>query len=350
MLARRILTEVLRGARMSPGVRMSPGGRTQPGERIPPGGPTSLRPRGSAPHAPWLDAGPPHRAVPFAARSLAAMSLVVMPLLAVVTVAGPAVAHGAPDSPISRTMACAPEGEYVDSAACQAALAASDRQSFEDWDYVRVAGVDGRDREVIPDGEICSGGVAGFAGLDLARADWPSTEVRPGTEFTFTYRTTIPHQGGFRLYVTRDGYDPAEPLAWSDLEEEPFLDVADPELAGDAYQLPGRLPEDKTGHHVILTIWQNTDTPDTYYACSDVVFEAPPQPSPPASSPPASSPQASSPPAAGQAEPVGLAEPAEDSVAVPAAVAASLGVAAAAAAIAIVLIRRQRSRGPRQTR
>jgi predicted carbohydrate-binding protein with CBM5 and CBM33 domain len=265
---------------------------------------------------------------------LATMLLGTAALAGAAATASPAAAHGAPDSPISRTLACAPDGPDVDSEACQAALAASDRQSFEDWDYVRVAGVDGRDREVIPDGALCSGGAAGFAGLDLPRADWPVTEVRAGAEFTFTYRTTIPHQGEFRLYVTRDGYDPARPLAWSDLEEEPFLTVSDPELAGDAYQLPGRLPEGKTGHHLVFTIWQNSDTPDTYYACSDVVFEAPA--SVPASPP---APTATSPAAA---EPVGLAEPARrtgGSPAVPLAVAA--GLAAAVVIVATVIWRRR---------
>jgi chitin-binding protein len=194
--------------------------------------------------------------------------------------AAPAAAHGAPDYPLSRTAACAPDGPQVQSAACQAALAAGGVAAFGDWDYIRVAGVAGRDREVIPDGALCSGGLDQFQGLDLPRADWPVTEVRAGAELTFTYRTTIPHKGVFRLYLTRDGYDPDQPLAWSDVEDEPFLTVENPELVDDAYQLPGRLPAGKTDRHLILTIWQNTDTPDTYYSCSDVVFDAPAPASP----------------------------------------------------------------------
>jgi predicted carbohydrate-binding protein with CBM5 and CBM33 domain len=259
--------------------------------------------------------------------------------------ASPAAAHGAPDNPVSRTMACAPDGPDVGSEACQAALAASDRQAFDDWDYVRVAGVAGRDREVIPDGALCSGGVAGFAGLDLPRTDWPTTEVRAGAEFTFTYRTTIPHQGEFRLYVTKDGYDPTSPLAWSALEEEPFLAVTDPELVDGAYQLPGRLPDGKTGHHLLFTIWQNFDTPDTYYACSDVVFDAP------ASSTPASSPSPVATSAA--AEPVGLAapsRPAADSNGMPLALAAGLAWTIVAAIAIVMFVRRQRSRRLRRTR
>jgi chitin-binding protein len=199
---------------------------------------------------------------------LAAGLLAALPAL---LAAGPARAHGATDEPVSRTWACAPDGPYVASQACQDALAASGREAFDDWDYLHVAGVAGRDREVVPDGRLCSGGVPGYAGLDLPGTRWPTTTVDPDADITFRYRTTIPHQGSFRLYVTADGYDPAQPLRWADLEPEPFLTVADPPLAGGAYEFEGRLPS-KDGRHVIYTIWQNTDTPDTYYSCSDVSF------------------------------------------------------------------------------
>jgi predicted carbohydrate-binding protein with CBM5 and CBM33 domain len=280
-------------------------------------------------------------------RTLNGMLGGMVALVAVAMPASPAVAHGAPDNPVSRTMACAPDGPHVRSEACQAALAASDRQAFEDWDYVRVAGVDGRDREVIPDGALCSGGVAGFAGLDLPRTDWPVTEVRAGAEFTFIYRTTIPHQGEFRWYVTKDSYDPEQPLGWSDLEEEPFLTAADPELVGDTYRMPGRLPDGKTGRHIVFTIWQNSDTPDTYYACSDVVFEAPATVSP---SPTATTAPTTAPPASPAAEPVGLDTPSRSAggnVAVPLAIAAAL---AAAVVVVGVIVLRPRSHGRRRLR
>jgi len=74
------------------------------------------------------------------------------------------------------------------------------------------------------------------------------------------------------MYLTRDGYDPEQPLAWSDLDDEPFLTATDPELADGAYRMPGRLPSGRTGRHLILTVWQNSDTPDTYYSRTDVVL------------------------------------------------------------------------------
>ena len=137
---------------------------------------------------------------------------------------------------------------------------------------MRTASTAGRDRATIPDGKLCSGGLAQYAGLDLARTDWPTTRVTPGAKFTFRYRTTIPHEGTFRMYVTKPGYAAGRPLRWADLESKPFLSITDPRRSGGAYVLPRRLPTGLVGRHVVYTIWQNSSTPDTYYSCSDVVF------------------------------------------------------------------------------
>ncbi|MCG5468693.1 lytic polysaccharide monooxygenase [Micromonospora sp. LAH09] len=199
--------------------------------------------------------------------------LFAMVLVAAATVplaATPAAAHGAPTNPVSRAAACGPEGRYAATSACQAAVQAG--AAVREWDNVRVAAINGRDRERIPNGELCSGGLSAYRGLDLPRTDWPSTELTTGAKFTFTYRTTIEHRGTFRLYVTTPDYDPREPLTWADLEARPFLTVKDPPVRAGAYQLAGRLPAGRDGRHLIYTIWQNSNTPDTYYSCSDVVF------------------------------------------------------------------------------
>ncbi|MEU0438631.1 MULTISPECIES: lytic polysaccharide monooxygenase [unclassified Streptomyces] len=197
----------------------------------------------------------------------------VAALLAGWGAAGPALAHGAPTDPVSRAHACSPEGgTAARSAACRAAVAANGGGSFAAWDNLRVAGVNGRDRERIPDGKLCSGGLPAYRGLDVARADWPATRLAAGAALTVRYASTIPHSGTFRLYLTKPGYDPSKPLTWSDLPERPFAVVEDPPLTGGAYRLPVKLPADRTGRHVLYTIWQNSSTPDTYYSCSDVLL------------------------------------------------------------------------------
>jgi predicted carbohydrate-binding protein with CBM5 and CBM33 domain len=283
-------------------------------------------------------------------RSLAAAGALAVVAAFSLLPAGQAGAHGATSDPPSRAVACAPDGRAVRSAACRAAIDANGG-SFADWDNVRVPGVAGRDRERIPDGRLCSGGLADFRGLDLARADWPATRVTAGARFTFRYRQRIPHRGTFRLYVTRDGYDPGRALRWADVPAEPFLTAKDPPIRGDAYTFSGRLPR-REGRHVLLAIWRNSDTPDTYYSCSDVRFDRPARDAArPAASPSAAatSPAAANPPADAPVDPPAAPDPvavaafgeAPRSRAAPLALA---GGGAAAALVAGALLWRHRRR------
>ncbi|MFC8274747.1 lytic polysaccharide monooxygenase [Streptomyces sp. NPDC057271] len=186
-------------------------------------------------------------------------------------VVGPAFAHGSMTDPVSRVSACYAEGpESPKSAACKAAVAASGTQAFYDWNAVNIANAAGKHRELIPDGKLCSAGNDKYRGLDLARADWPASALASG-KHTFRYKGTAPHRGSFELYVTKDGYDPSKPLKWSDLEEKPFATVTDPRMESGDYVFDGTIPN-KSGRHLIYSIWQRSDSPEAFYTCSDVVF------------------------------------------------------------------------------
>ncbi|MFG3027196.1 lytic polysaccharide monooxygenase [Streptomyces sp. NPDC048253] len=234
-----------------------------------------------------------------AALATAAMS----PLLLGLWAAGPAQAHGAPTNPVSRVFACSPEGGAdARTSACRAAVDAGGT-SFAAWDNLRVANVNGRDRQTIPDGQLCSGGLSAYRGLDLARADWPSTRLAPGGTLRMTYASTIAHTGTFKLYLTKPGYDPSKPLTWSDLPTRPFAEVKDPALTDGAYHLTAKLPADRTGRQMLYTIWQNSSTPDTYYSCSDVVFPEAVSQSKPESSPTTKAPASATPSASASTAP-----------------------------------------------
>ena len=197
-------------------------------------------------------------------------------IAAAVTVlpAAPALAHGAPIQPISRTAACATGGEQAGAAACQAARAANGR-AFGTFDNLRLPNVNGRDKEFVPDGSLCSGDLPEFQGLDLTRTDWPATKLDAGSTLAVRYRGTIPHRGTFRVYLTKQGYDPKQPLGWDDLGSKPILTVQDPPLRDGSYRMSAKLPKDRTGRHVLYTVWQTSSTPDTYYSCSDLQLKAP---------------------------------------------------------------------------
>ncbi|MGW6925338.1 lytic polysaccharide monooxygenase [Streptomyces sp. NPDC054950] len=236
-------------------------------------------------------------------RTAALATAAVSPLLLGLWAAGPAQAHGAPTNPVSRVFACSPEGGAdARSAACRAAVDAGGT-SFAAWDNLRVANVNGRDRQTIPDGQLCSGGLSAYRGLDLARADWPSTRLAPGGTLRMTYASTIAHTGTFKLYLTKPGYDPSKPLTWSDLPTRPFAEVKDPALTDGAYHLTAKLPADRTGRQMLYTIWQNSSTPDTYYSCSDVVFPEAVSQSKPESSPTTKAPASATPSASASTAP-----------------------------------------------
>ncbi|MFJ1648498.1 lytic polysaccharide monooxygenase [Streptomyces sp. NPDC088258] len=201
------------------------------------------------------------------------VTLGLAPLALAGLAATPAAAHGSMTDPVSRVAACFAEGpESPRSEACKAAVAASGAQAFYDWNEVNIADAAGNHRQIIPDGELCSAGRDKYKGLDLARGDWPSSAMTAGNR-TFRYKATAPHKGSFELYVTKDGYDPAKPLKWSDLEEKPFLTVTDPKLEDGAYVFDGVVPN-RTGRHLIYSVWQRSDSPEAFYTCSDVVFGA----------------------------------------------------------------------------
>ncbi|RQW84698.1 lytic polysaccharide monooxygenase auxiliary activity family 9 protein, partial [Micromonospora globispora] len=203
-------------------------------------------------------------------RALATVAIGAIPILASVALVSQVDAHGSMQSPVSRTYACFLEGpESPDSDACRAAVAAGGTQALYDWNEVNIADAAGRHRELIPDGRLCSANRDKYRGFDLARADWPATALPSGGTWTFAYRATAPHRGTFELYVTRDGYDPTRPLRWADLEL--FHTATDPALTDGAYRMTARLPQ-RSGRHLVYSIWQRSDSPEAFYTCSDVTF------------------------------------------------------------------------------
>ncbi|MFI5863324.1 lytic polysaccharide monooxygenase [Streptomyces sp. NPDC051546] len=206
-----------------------------------------------------------------ARRTAARIAAGLAPLAVAAYAVAPAAAHGSMTDPVSRVAACYAEGpESPKSAACKAAVAASGAQAFYDWNAVNIANAAGRSKSLIPDGQLCSAGNDKYRGLDLARADWPAGPMAAGAH-TFRYKGTAPHKGSFELYVTKDGYDPSKPLKWSDLEPAPFVKVTDPGMQNGDYVFSGTVPN-KTGRHLIYSIWQRSDSPEAFYSCSDVVF------------------------------------------------------------------------------
>jgi chitin-binding protein len=209
--------------------------------------------------------------------------------LGAVAVPSAAQAHGAMQMPGSRTWLCYKDGRNPNTGAiepknpgCAAAVAQSGPNSLYNWFATLRSDGAGRMAGFIPDGQLCSGGTGGpydFTGFNLARADFPATHLTSGREIEIQYNNWARHPGTFRLYITKDTWSPTRALAWSDLESTPFDEATNPaEIGGPGsddghYYWNATLPSGKSGRHIIYSVWQRSDSNETFYGCSDVVFD-----------------------------------------------------------------------------
>lgn len=219
-------------------------------------------------------------------RSLLAALGASLLALAAATLPTPASAHGVTMFPGSRTYLCyvnglTSTGEIKPTnPACAAAVAQSGTTPLYNWFAVLDSFGGGKTVGYIPDGEICTGGNNGpfnFAGYDAARADWPKTHLTAGSTIEVKYSDWAKHPGKFNVYITKDGWSPTKPLAWSDLSL--IQTVTDPAAQGGPGTIDGHyfwnltLPSGKTGQHMIFIHWIRSDSQENFYACSDVAFD-----------------------------------------------------------------------------
>ncbi len=185
-------------------------------------------------------------------------------------------AHGTMEDPVSRVYQCYRENpESPDSQACFAAIQLAGTQQFYDWSAVNRFDANDQHRALIPDGELCSGGKASHAGLNLARTDWVAQPITADAfgNYEFSFIAWAPHATKyFDFYVTKDGYDPTQPLRWSDLEAAPFCHITSVDLVDGRYKMSCPLPQNKSGRHLIYNIWQRSDSMEAFYTCMDVIF------------------------------------------------------------------------------
>lgn len=211
---------------------------------------------------------PHHRMAKWSALSLT---------LALATFPATLFAHGSMEDPISRIYACYKENpENPSSAACIAAAAYS-KPALYDWMSVRIGDVAGNHQGRIPDGRLCSAGDPTFGALDAARDDWPATPIKPDANgrLQLRFHATAPHAtDSIQVYATAPGYDPNQPLTWSALEAQPFCALQESQIGveGNRYLLDCPFPAGLSGRHLLYTIWQRSDSPEAFYACSDVII------------------------------------------------------------------------------
>ncbi|WP_019818585.1 lytic polysaccharide monooxygenase auxiliary activity family 9 protein [Saccharomonospora saliphila] len=191
---------------------------------------------------------------------------------------GTASAHGSVTDPPSRVYGCyerwgenhqSPDMATEDPLCHQAWE--SNPKALWNWNGLYRNGVDGDHRRVIPDGQLCSAGRAQdgrYAAFD-AVGEWKAAE-RPN-DFTINVYDGARHGADYyRVYITKQGFDPTlHPLGWGDLRVVAESGPAEPAENTEITVNAG----DRTGRHIVYTIWKASHMDQTYYFCSDVIFE-----------------------------------------------------------------------------
>ena len=181
---------------------------------------------------------------------------------------GVAEAHGSVSDPPSRAYSCRflePKNEM-----CALAWDANP-QALYDWMEINILDADGRHRELIPDGELCSAGREKYEALDTPSLTWPTKTLVKNARglYEFEYEATAPHATEyFRFYLTKHGFSPDRPLQWNDLELVYDTGPLPPEMN---LLVKSPLPT-RAGRHMLYQIWQRSDSPEAFYSCSDVMF------------------------------------------------------------------------------
>lgn len=179
--------------------------------------------------------------------------------------------HGSMADPMSRVYEVFLENpERPTTDAGRAAVAVAGTQAFYDWHEVNRQMPNHDYRTQIPDGKLPGAGRDKYAGLNLVRTDWPATRVNPGP-YRCVFAAATPHDPSyFEVYITKAGYDPRQPLKWSDLEALPGGETA--RLVGKNYLFDITLPQ-RAGRHILYVIWQRIDpVGEVFFSTSDIDF------------------------------------------------------------------------------
>ncbi|MEU8221324.1 lytic polysaccharide monooxygenase [Kribbella sp. NPDC048915] len=195
-------------------------------------------------------------------RAISMLGVAVGALALTVTTSVPlAYGHGYTTGPVSRAKNCQ-SGAVTGCGQIQ-------------WEPQSVEGPKGFPQTGPADGRLCSAGLDQFAELDDQRGGtWPATPLQGGQGFTFTWHLTAPHSTtDFKYYLTKQGWDPTQPLTRSALDLQPFLTVTmNGTRPPNDVAHPGTIPTGRTGRHMILAVWTIADTGNAFYQCSDVSF------------------------------------------------------------------------------
>lgn len=112
---------------------------------------------------------------------------------------------------------------------------------------------------------------------------WEKNEIKANSVVDFTWHYTATHATRrWNYFITKEGWNPNEPLSRAQFEKEPFFMVQNPQqphweyadeltpsVAGTVHKVP--MP-DRKGYHVILGVWEIANTARAFYQVINVNF------------------------------------------------------------------------------
>ncbi|WP_406850723.1 lytic polysaccharide monooxygenase [Candidatus Arsenophonus nilaparvatae] len=186
----------------------------------------------------------------------------------ILTVSSNLLAHGYIKSPASRAYKCVKKKNEIKALNENCGDIKYEPQSVEQ----RTGFPDNEDFP--KDGKLASGGIARFSKLDEAGKDrWHKTEMQVGNN-DFLWHLTARHStANWRYYITKNGWNSSVPLERLSFDLEPFCSQYDyGAIPKSDVTMTCKVPEDRTGYHVIYGVWQIADTSNSFYQVADVVF------------------------------------------------------------------------------
>ncbi|MCR8643470.1 lytic polysaccharide monooxygenase [Paenibacillus sp. N1-5-1-14] len=187
-------------------------------------------------------------------RRIATPLALVCGIIGSLSFAGLASAHGYVEAPTSRTILCN-KGINTGCGPIQ-------------YEPQSVEGPKGFPNGGPGDGKIA--GAGRYPDLDVQTADrWKKVDMNGGTN-TFTWYNTARHATSkWEYYITKKGWNPNQALKGSDFELLATFSGGNQQPAQRvAHDV--QIPTDRSGYYIILSVWEISDTANSFYQVIDV--------------------------------------------------------------------------------
>ncbi|MFK7855563.1 MAG: lytic polysaccharide monooxygenase [Granulosicoccus sp.] len=125
------------------------------------------------------------------------------------------------------------------------------------------------------DGTLAAGGSAAWVPLNEQSANrWTKAPITAGRNIFEWFFTANHVTGDWRYFITRQGWNPNQPLTRSQFDLAPFCVKNGGFMRPNVNTAHECFVPSRTGYHVVLAVWDVGDTTNSFYNAIDVSFDA----------------------------------------------------------------------------